>query len=230
MAQEKTVRGVVFDLDSKIRLARVQILNTRTQQSFFNNTKGEFKTNAQKGDLLVARLQGYRSDTVIVAEQNDLIFFLKRTSIRLKEVIIRDTLVSPEKKLKEIQEEYKNIYLKGNSSDLLAIGGSNGQGGAGLSIDALYSAFSREGKNARKLQKIIDRDYKEVVIDYRYTPLLVQKATGLTGLKLKDFMQQYRPSYAFTLEATDYQLFLFIHSSYQKYLKNPAAYRLPTLK
>lgn len=229
-AQENTIRGVVFDRDSKIRLAKVYITNLRTKAGFYNNLKGEFKTNAQKGDLLVAQLEGYGPDTLSVREQEDLVFFLKRNSIRLKEVVIRDTLASPEKKLKEIQEEYRDIYRKGNSSDIFSIGGSNGQGGTGLSIDALYSAFSREGKNARKLQKIIDRDYKEVVIDYRYTPLLVQQATGLSGLKLKDFMQQYRPSYTFVLEATDYQLLIFIRSSYQKYLKRPDAFRLPALR
>lgn len=229
-AQEKPIRGVVFDRDSKIRLARVYITNTRTQIGFYNNTKGEFSTRVQKGDLLIARLEGYRTDTIRIDAQSDVVFFLKRNSIRLKEVVIRDTLSAPEKKLQEIKEEYKDIYRKGNSSDILTIGGPNGLGGAGLSIDALYSLFSREGKNARKLQKMIDRDYMEVVIDYRYTPLLVQRATGLSGLKLKDFMQQYRPSYSFVTEATDYQLLLFIQSSYQKYLKNPATYRLPTLK
>lgn len=225
-AQEKNIRGLVFDLDSKIRLTRVYIYNTRTNNGFYNNTKGEFKTTAQKGDILIAKLEGFRQDTTKVGEENDLVFFLKRNSIRLKEVVIKDTLNSPAKQLMEIRENYSSIYRKGNVSDIFTFGG----GGAGLSIDALYNAFSREGKNARKLQKIIDRDYKEMVINYRYTPLLVQQATGLSGLKLKDFMQQYRPSYTFILESNDYELLRFIQACHQQYLKNPAAYRLPPLK
>ncbi len=226
-AQERNLQGVVFDRDTKIRLTRVSILNTRTQIAFYNNTKGEFKTNAQTGDVLIARLEGYRSDTVKVGQANDIIFYLRRNSIRLKEVVIKDTVQSPSKRLKEIQEDYKDIYRLGNSSDIFTIGGG---GGAGLSIDALYSAFSKEGKDARKLQKILDRDYKELVIDYRFTPALVQQATGLNGSRLRDFMQQYRPTYNFVLEANDYELVRFIQASYQKYLKNPAAYRLPSLK
>jgi hypothetical protein len=161
-----------------------------------------------------------------VGEENDLVFFLKRNSIRLREVVIKDTLNSPAKKLIEIRENYSDIYRKGNVSDIFSFG----NGGVGLSIDALYNALSREGKNARKLQKIIDRDYKETVINYRYTPLLVQQATGLSGLKLKDFMQQYRPSYNFILVSNDYELLRFIQACHQQYLKNPAAYRLPPLK
>ena len=209
LAQERIVRGLVFDRDSKVRLTRVFIVNSRTQIGFYNTTKGEFKTTAQTGDVL---------------------FFLKRNSIRLKEVLIKDTLQNPVKKVLETREDFKDIYRKGNVSDIFTTGGGNGMGGAGLSIDALYNAVSREGKNARFLQKIIDRDYKEAVIDYRYTPALVQQATGLTGLKLKDFMQHYRPTYNLVLVANDYEMIRFIQGAYQRYLINPGAYRLPPLK
>lgn len=185
---------------------------------------------AQTGDTLIAQLEGFKSDTVKVGPANDVIFYLRRKSIRLNEVVIKDTVQSPSKRLKEMQEDYKDIYRKGNNSDLLNIGGPNGGGGVGLSIDALYSIFSKEGKDARKLQNILDRDYKEMVIDYRYTPVLVQQATGLYGTKLRDFMQQYRPPYHFILEANDYELIRFIQVNYQNYLKNPTAYRLPALQ
>lgn len=230
LAQERIVRGLVFDRDSKIRLTRVFILNTRTQTGFYNTTKGEFKTTAQTGDVLIARLEGFRNDTVKVGPEGDVLFFLKRNSIRLKEVVIKDSLQNPVKKILETREDFKDIYRKGNVSDIFTTGGSNGMGGAGLSIDALYNAVSREGKNARFLQKIIDRDYKEAVIDYRYTPALVQQVTGLTGLKLKDFMQQYRPSYNFVLSTNDYEMIRFIQRAHQRYLINPRAYRLPPLK
>lgn len=230
MAQEKTVQGIVFDSDNKIRLTRVFIYNTRSKTGIYNNTKGEFKTTAQHGDVLIAQLEGFKSDTVEVSNAKDVVFFLKRNSIRLKEVVIKDTLQSPGKRLLEMREDYKSIYRIGNSSDLFTLGGGSGLGGAGLSIDALYSLFSKEGKNARKLQKVLERDYKELVIDYRYTPVLVQQATGLGGTKLRDFMQQYRPSYNFVLVANDYELLRFIQASYQMYLKNPAAHRLPALR
>jgi hypothetical protein len=156
-AQERLVQGVVFDKDSKIRLARVFILNTQTQSGVYNNSKGEFKLTAKSGDVLVAQLDGFRSDTIKVSGTVDLVFYLRRNSIRLQEVVIKDSLKTPSKRLQEIQNEYKDIYRIGNSSDLFKTGGGSGLGGVGLSIDALYSLFSRQGKNARNLQKTIDR-------------------------------------------------------------------------
>ena len=229
IAQEKTVQGIVFDRDSKQRLSRVYIYNTNTSKGFYNNSKGEFTTVASPGDILVAALQGYRVDTISVGTANTLLFYLKRTSIRLKEVRIQDSLKNPTEQLKETKKEYSGAYSK-DSKDIFTTGGGSGTGGAGLSINTLYSLLSKEGKNARQLQKIIERDYHEAMIAYRYNPGLVSDVTGLKGDKLRDFMEQYRPSYSFVIEANDYQLITFIKTSYQRYLQNPAAYRLEPLK
>ena len=224
------MQGIVFDRDSKQRLSRVYIYNTSTSKGFYNNSKGEFTTNASPGDVLLAALQGYRVDTVTVGSQNTILFYLKRTSIRLKEVRIQDSLKNPKEQLKETQEEYKDAYTKGDVKDVFTSGGSNSAGGAGLSITTLYNLLSKEGRNARQLQKIIERDYKEAMVSYRYNPGLVSQVTGLKGEKLTDFMDQYRPGYNFVIEANDYQLIAFIKTSYQRYLQNPAAYRLAPLK
>ena len=67
------------------------------------------------------------------------------------------------------------------------------------------------------------------MISYRYTGSFVAGITNLEGEKLKDFMLQYRPSYQFVLEANDYSFISFIKSSYNRYIQNPGAYRLPPL-
>lgn len=229
-AQEKPVQGIVFDRDSKQRLNRVYIYNTNTSKGFYNNTKGEFTTNASPGDVLVAALQGYIVDTVTVKAENTVLFYLKRNSIQLREVRIQDSLKNPKEQLKDTKEEYKGAYTKGTVKDVLSVGGNNGQGGAGLNINAIYNLLSKEGKNARQLQRIIERDYHEAMIAYRYNTSLVSDVTGLKGEKLLDFMQQYRPSYNFVIDANDYQMIGYIKNSYQRYLQNPAAFRLQPLK
>ena len=229
-AQEKPVQGIVFDRNSKQRINRVYIYNTNTSKGFYNNTKGEFNTIASPGDVLVAALQGYIVDTVTVGSQSTVLFYLQRNSIQLREVRIQDSLRNPKEKLKETQKEYKDAYTKGDVKDIFTSGGGNGVGGAGLSITTLYNLLSKEGKNARQLQRIIERDYNEAMIAYRYTPALISDITGLRGEKLADFMQQYRPSYNFVIEANDYQLIFFVKNSFQRYLQNPAAFRLAPLK
>ncbi len=225
-AQERMLQGIVFDDLNKQRLSRVYIYNTRSDKGVYNNLKGEFTLNVQRGDTLVVALEGYAVDTATIHSQSVVLFYLKRNTILLQQVTIVDTLLSPEKQLEATQKAYKNIYRVGDSKDLLNVG----SGGVGLGIDALYSLLSREGKNARFLQKIIERDYRQAIISYRYTGSLVTEVTQLRGESLKDFMLQYRPSYQFILEANDYSLINFIKASYGRYLQDPAAYRLPPLR
>jgi hypothetical protein len=228
-SQNRQIQGIVFDVDTKQRISRVYIYNTNTDKGFYNNTKGEFTTSAAKGDILVAAVQGYIVDTVSIQSQSTVIFYLKRNSILLNEVTIRDTTLSPADKLSKTQKEFKDAYRKGNTKDILQIGGANGTGGAGLGIDALWSILSKEGKNARYLQKIIERDYHDQLINYRYSAKLVSDVTGLKSKSLQDFMEQYRPSYNFVLQANDYEFIEFIKSSYRRYQKHPDANRLAPL-
>jgi hypothetical protein len=144
----------------------------------------------------------------------------------LKEVVITDSVMTPDKMLEEAQKAYNNIYRKGDSKDIISVGG----GGVGVSVDALYSMLSREGKNARHLQEIIERDYHDAIIDYRYTKSLVSSITNLSGQKLSDFMRQYRPNYQFVLEANDYSFVASIRSNYTRFLEHPNSYRLPPLR
>ncbi len=224
------MEGIVFDAGSKLRLARVYIYNTRTNKGIFNNSKGEFRGNASKGDTLVAALEGYFVDTATISNQNAIVFYLKRKNIQLKEVTVRKGTASPQKKYKTTKEEYQDIYRKGNAKDIFTVGaGANGLG-VGLSIDALYNLLSREGKNARFLQEIIERDYRDAIIDYRFNETFVGGVTGFEGGALADFMQQYRPSYHQALQYNDYSMLGYIKESVNRYRQNPTANRLPALK
>lgn len=228
-AQDKPIQGIVFDMNSKQRLTRVYIYNTRTGEGFYNTTKGEFKSNAQEGDVLIAALQGYGVDTIKIRTESTILFYLRRNAIQLKEVVVKDSLGTPAEQLKAKMDEYSSAYSKGAVGDIFSLGGSNGGGGAGLSIDALFSLLSRQGKNARVLQKIIERDYRDAMINYRFTKTLINRVTGLNGARLVDFKQQYKPGYYFILEANDYDLIEYIKKSYSSYLENPAAFRLQPL-
>jgi len=229
-AQDRQVQGIVFDKDTKQRLVRVYIYNLSTHKGFYNNGKGEFSTTASKGDTLIAALQGYRVDTITVQNSQTLLFYLKRLNILLDVVTVKDTIKSAKSIYDENRDANKDIYRKGDAGDLLRVGsGANGVG-AGLSIDALWSLLSREGKNARFLQKILERDYHDMIVNYRYSKKLVTSITGLQGDKLTDFMQQYRPSYYFALDANDYSLISFIKEAYKTYQRDPTANRLPPLK
>ena len=191
----------------------------------YNNTKGEFVATVKPGDTLFAALGGYGMDTVVYRGQSAVIFQLRSMGIRLKEVSIYGKGKSPQETYRSKLSEYKYQLDKGSSKDLLNLG----QGGVGLGIDAIYNLLSRDGKNARHLQKILEKDYKEEVIDYRYRVNYVMSLVDIKENDVQDFMLQYRPTYQFVLNASEYAFIQFIKNSYASYKRNPAMFRLPTL-
>lgn len=227
-AQNVTLEGIVFDDYTKQRVSRVYIYNLSQQLGTYNNLRGEFRCSAKTGDVLIAAAEGYSADTLTVKDHNPLLFFLHRKTIYLREVQILGKRIDPQKTYEDNQRDYKDIYRKGNKDDLLTAGSS---GGAGLSIDALWSLLSKEGKHARHLQQILENDYRDMMIDYRFSQAMVKRTTGIEDKDtLFDFMQQYRPSYYFILQASDYALISYVKYSYQQYKKDPAAFRTPPLK
>jgi len=225
IAQNKTVQGFVVDKDSKLRLAKVYIYNPTTDEGIYNNNKGEFTATAKVGDTLFAALSGYGMDTVIFKGQSAILFQLKSLSIKLKEVKIFGKTPTPQEQYSILKKDYKYQLDRGSTKDLLNLG----IGSVGLGIDAIYNLLSRQGKNARHLQAILERDYREAIIDYRFKPDYVKALTAATDAELKDFMLQYRPTYQFTLSASDYSFVLFIKNSFASYKRNPAVFRLPSL-
>ncbi|RYG18074.1 MAG: hypothetical protein EOO07_09775 [Chitinophagaceae bacterium] len=224
-AQTGTVQGFVIDKDTKARLAKVYIYNSTNDEGIYNNLKGEFTTKAKVGDTVFAALSGYAMDTIVFKGKGAIVFQLKSLAIKLNQVEIYGKTISPQEQRLLTLREYKYAIDRGSTKDLLNLG----PGGVGLGIDAIYNLLSRQGKNARHLQAIIERDYREAIIDYRYRPEYVKAILGNPMFDVKDFMLQYRPTYQFVLTATDYAFVQFVKNSYNSYKRNPAIFRLPKL-
>ncbi|MES2267732.1 MAG: hypothetical protein V4520_13300 [Bacteroidota bacterium] len=224
-AQTKEVTGIVFDKDSKARVAKVNVLNSTSGKSTYNNFKGEFNIDAKPGDILIFSKPDHYNDTVKIKDYTALAIYLKPNAIALREVTIRDSFLSPQKRLANTQREYSKIYGSQYNADLLNVG----SGGVGFSIDALYSAFSKSGRNAEKLRGIIDAEYRQNIIDYRFNKAFVQGITHLEEPKLTDFMHKYRPGYYLVTTANDYEFIDYIRKNLKRYQRRPNAYELAPL-
>lgn len=221
LAQAKRVDGIVFDKETKERIALVNVKNITTGSSVYNNLKGEFSIEANDRDILIFSKQYYYSDTIKVLNHDSQAVYLKPSSIQLKQVDIRDSMVTPEQKLAATKRDYTKIYGVLSDKDLLSVSPGSG---AGISIDALYNMFSREGRNAQHLRDEIQADYYQNVIDYRFNRSLVNRITGLKDGQLTSFMQRYRPGYWFVVNASDYDFDTYIKNNYKRFLRRPRIY------
>lgn len=186
------------------------IRNTETNNIAISDLDGKFQITAFKGDTLVTSFVGYKSDTLILQNQTSLSVYLQPAIQSLTEVVIKGNRLDPLVIFRKNQQDYNQIYRIGDNSRLFNVGGGLGRVGVGISIDALYSTFSKEGKDARRLQRVLLNDYHNSVVDNRFTKSLVSKVTGYKGQQLEDFMMDNRPSYEFVQAATEYDIIAYI--------------------
>jgi hypothetical protein len=225
-AQDKVVQGIIFDKLSKDRIAEVNVKNATSGKSIYNNLKGIYTLDANVGDVLIFTKQNYRPDTLIIKDYTSQAVYMQPLGKMLKEVTIHDTIKTPEQQYEATKRDYTKIYGPSANPDWLSVG----PGGVGLGIDALYNSLSRSGRNAEHLRGIIQQDYYQNVIDYRFNKSLVARVTGLKDGRLTDFMQKYRPGYYFVSTATEYEFITYIKSNLKRYLRRPKVYTLPELK
>ena len=203
----QTISGMVMNANQRLSGANIQDLRTRGR--VISDVRGVFTVCAEKGDTLITSFLNYKTDTVIFTNQNFILIRLTENSRMLKEVTIRDSVLSPQEVYKKNQLEYKDIYVKGDKSKIFAVQVGLTPGVA-INIDKVYNALSKEGKDARKMQRTLTADYKGSVVDKRFSKTLVTKITGYNGKKLDDFMLNNRPTYEFAVNATDYKMIQYI--------------------
>lgn len=209
--------GIVIG-DSK-PLNGATIKNLKLNMLAISGDEGAFTLKLNSGDTVVTSYLGFKSDTLIFYEQSSLLITLKPLTNKIGEVVIKGFKITPLEKFRKNQEDYKQIYRIGDDSHMFNALGGFGFAGFAISIDALYSHFSREGKNARKLQKTLVRDYYADIVDSRFTKSLVTKYTGYEGQQLDNFMIDNRPTYEFMKYASDYDVIKYIQ---QKAKENPS--------
>jgi len=178
----------------------VIIKNISIHTQAISDDIGGFSIAAKTGDTLIAVKDDFVKDTVLVTDATYLIINLKKDPVMLQEVVVSGTALSPAKKLEDNKKDYRAIYRIGDKKNI--IGPDN--------IDKIWSALSREGNNARRLQRNFNTDYQNSIIDRRFTKKLVNGTTGYRGKQLDDFMIKYRPSFKMVENANDYELVEYV--------------------
>ncbi|MFZ4862385.1 hypothetical protein ACL9RF_09380 [Sphingobacterium sp. Mn56C] len=221
---QEAVEGIVFDKDNKLRVAHVLLTNINSGVTVYNNLRGEFSLPMHIGDRIVISKDTYHKDTIEYNGDKILIIQLKKTAIHIAPVTII-AKESPERIFEQRRDEYNTAFRLANPGDYLSVGPT----GVGLSIGAIYNYFSKSGRNARRLTQYFQREYEENVVDLHFSKPLVNSVTGLEGQALDNFMVRYRPSYAFVMQATTYQVISYIKSNYEFFKFVPYIKPLPDL-
>jgi hypothetical protein len=116
--------------------------------------------------------------------------------------------------LKEIEKEKNKkggIYYGGKPPIALL----NPFGGKPITF--FYELFSKNGKQARAMEKNIQHAVKESKIDSVFHRNAVKMCTSIKDEDITTFMQAYRPTFEQVQSWSTYDLYLYIQKSYESF-------------
>ncbi|UYQ93160.1 carboxypeptidase-like regulatory domain-containing protein [Chitinophaga horti] len=214
------ISGMIVDAESQAGLPSVSVWAVKGKYGAISNETGRFFIQAMPGDTLEFTMVSYiKHDFVVPGISGTFNIPLKRQIFNLGGVAVRGK--NHRQDSLSMREEYGKYfdYRRPNAMDVLKTLPSN-------PITALsYMIPNKDRKRKEAFGKQLQYWEKEKFVDYRYSPELVNRMTKLDGPELDTFMQRYRPSYQFLENGTEYDLLLFIKSSFAKYQQEKGAVR-----
>jgi uncharacterized protein YxeA len=208
LAQEKSIYGNVTDPYTKKGVAAISLLNTRSGQVVATNDKGDFYIRAVAGDSVLIQSFGYERKGILFDGKNKNVQILaKQQAIVLQELVVQEQSI--QELNKEIREFLNNPQdSKAIKNEILKrmLNTQTSQPGIGISIDALYDLYSKEGKMKRKLAELSTQDARKFYVGLKYNKNKVASITKLDEDDLDLFMKFCKPNDDFILLATDYEL------------------------
>ncbi|MGF1922597.1 MAG: hypothetical protein ACQUHE_00345 [Bacteroidia bacterium] len=206
-AQDFRLDGVVFDKESKQRIALAEVKNKRNKYSVGSNDIGIFMMKASFGDTLIITKRGFNDQEVVVKSANDLIIYLNR-GINLNTVEIKGE--SKKQTLDAVKRDFKNkgSFYAGKPPFLSFLF---------TPLTAIYELVGRTPKNARRFSRYYATEMQQTHIDAFFNKAIISSNTGLTGKALDNFMINYRPDYEQSKNWNTYDGLKWIRESYKKY-------------
>ncbi|MDI9364073.1 MAG: hypothetical protein QM541_03910 [Flavobacterium sp.] len=193
--QKTTIVGIVKDSTTSTIIEFASISNINKKNTIVSNTKGIFKIDIALNHLLSVAAVGYNFDTIRVTEEllkNDTLHVLMHPlSKRLADVTVTSTTKYNQYQLDSI-ERRRFFFINRSDVKIPVVSLANSGVGLGINIDHFYNREKRKRSALALFNDIENESYT----NYRFTPALVNKYTQFEGEKLVDFIQKYRPSYA----------------------------------
>jgi len=212
---QDTIRifGRVLDsLDRTKPIFHVKVYNEQTGMFLFSDRDGLFNVQALAGERLILSHKDFYADTIQVYKTGNLDHYMRPQGIQLQEVNIYQQNQAAERYAQK-KEDYRMIYLLGDNKSIVEF---SPFGGLALNLNKIYNHWSTEGKQSRRMQAIIEREYLADQLEELWGPLAA-KYSGLTGEELLNFKRFYAPELDWIKTASVYELLFYIQDCTRRY-------------
>ncbi|HET9826448.1 MAG TPA: hypothetical protein VFP87_14005 [Chitinophagaceae bacterium] len=216
------VKGTVYDSSRLYTLERVTVLSTGGKGAF-TDSNGSYEIDVAEKDSIWFSYLGKPTVKYPVLKMNDPLHFDIALHINVK-VLTGVTVRPRDYRLDSLQNRIDYAKIFDYEKPKLKVTGGGVPGvGVGFDLDEIIRMFQfRKNRSMLKFQERLIEQEHDKFIDHRFNKQLVRRLTNLTDTKLDTFMVTYRPTYEFTVMASDYQFQSYIKKCFEYFKANEA--------
>ncbi|MGZ3852509.1 MAG: hypothetical protein ACXVLT_03270 [Flavisolibacter sp.] len=210
------VKGTVYDSSHRYRIEAVTVTSTGGKMTM-TDSLGRYQISVGEKDSVWFSYLGKPTPKYPVLKMPDVNQFdiaLRLKSDIMQEVIVRNR--SYRQDSIQNRKDYAKVFdfHRPNIASMTTIGPT----GAGIDLDELIRVFQfKKNKSMEKFRERLEEQERQKFIDHRFNKALVKRLTYLDGADLDTFMLRYRPTYTFTLMASEYDFQLYIKKCFELY-------------
>jgi hypothetical protein len=214
VSAQYVVKGTVFDSSHRYRIEAVTVVSTAGRMTM-TDSLGRYQIAVGEKDSIWFSYLGKPTPKYPVLKIVDVTQFdiaLRLKSDVMKEVIVRNRNYRQDSI--QNRKDYAKVFdfHRPNVASLTSIGPT----GAAIDLDELIRVFQfRKNKSMEKFKERLEEQERQKFIDHRFNKALVRRLTNLDGSNLDVFMLKFRPSYAFTLTASEYDFQMYIKRCFE---------------
>lgn len=209
----KPQQGAVLKRGGGVRISGAVVQNKRSNFSVSTNQFGFFSILAAPGDTIEVLATGYTPQIIVVSDFKDALIYLIPIT-ELSEVIVKGK--SLENELKEVQDGYrsKGVYYNGKPPLLASVFHP---------LTAINELFGKNAKRARRFSEYAERELEYQEVSRRFNDLVIKNAVPITPEELPEFRAEYMPGLEQIRRWNDYDLVVYIKTSFQDFKKSRQA-------
>lgn len=199
--------GILFKSGTSLRIGSVIVLNKRTLTQARSNIYGVFKIASKSGDTLQFKSDIYQTTEFTVQDFTDKVIFMTPV-IQLSEVVIKENSLKSD--IKEVQRGYreKSVFYTGRPHYYYLFL---------KPMTFIYENFKSEVKDARRFNRYARKELASSKVAARFNDESIKKIIPIADGELESFELEYMPTLKQIDTMNDYDLVIYVESSYKKF-------------
>jgi hypothetical protein len=231
-AQVKLLQGRIYSAKDTTLLAGIHIVNLNTRVATNSFLDGSFLIPYRVGDTLRLTSIGFQDKIiathfVYIPDAVEVKIFMKEAIYQLPEVDIsiyrskEDFEKAMLQRELSLEEDQRIFYQKAQSIEEVNTD-LNAHVSLGSPVGFLYSKFSKEAREKKKVVKALKETKKQETLKRKYNHEVVMRVTGIQDpAEAKMFVKKYPMNEDFLYRATEYDVVKHILESAKKEQQKP---------